>query len=270
MVHLNINQDNSGIAKELVGKRALVTGGTQGGIGEAIVRRLALAGSVVITTARGTPADLKDPGLFIQADVSTPKGTTKVVNEILERFGGVDILVNNVGGSSAPTGGVLAQRDTDWQLALETNLLAAVRLDRGLLPPMLKQGYGVIIHITSIQRRFPGENTMAYSAAKAALANYSKGLATELAPRGIRVNSVAPGFTETKAAGELIQRMAQNLGTDYNGAREELMNSLGGIPIGRTARPEEVAELVGFLASPRASYIIGAEHIIDGGIIRTM
>jgi NAD(P)-dependent dehydrogenase (short-subunit alcohol dehydrogenase family) len=256
--------------KELEGKRVLVTGGTKGGIGEAIVKRLTLAGATVVTTARKAPEEIKDPDLFIQADISTPEGTTRIINKILERFKGIDILVNNVGGSSTPTGGVLKQSDADWQQTFETNLFAAVRLDRGLLPPMLKQGYGVIVHVTSIQRRFPGENTMAYSAAKAALTNYSKGLATELAPKGIRVNTVAPGFTETKAAKELIKRMAQERGTDYNGARQELMDSLGGIPIGRTARPEEVAELIAFLVSDRASYIIGAEHTIDGGIVRTI
>lgn len=255
---------------ELNGKRVLVTGGTKGGMGEAIVKRLTYAGATVITTARSMPDLFKGSDLFIQADVSTPGGTDKVIGAVLERFGGVDILVNNVGGSSTPTGGVLKQTDSDWQKTFETNLFAAVRLDRGLLPPMLEQGHGVIIHVTSIQRRFPGENTMAYSAAKAALANYSKALATELASKGIRVNSVAPGFTETKAAERLINRMAEERGCDYNKARQVLMDSLGGIPIGRTARPEEVAELVAFLVSDRASYIIGAEHTIDGGIVRTI
>lgn len=256
--------------KELEGKRALVTGGTKGGIGEAIVKRLTQAGAVVITTARKTPDELKESELFVEADISTPQGTTKIINHILGNFGGVDILVNNVGGSSTPTGGVLKQSDADWQRTFETNLFAAVRLDRGLLPHMLKQGCGVIVHVTSIQSRFPGENTMAYSAAKAALTNYSKGLATELAPKGIRVNTVAPGFTETKSAERLIKRMAEERGTNYEEARQALMDSLGGIPIGRTARPEEVAELVAFLVSDRASYIIGAEHTIDGGIIRTI
>ena len=111
---------------------------------------------------------------------------------------------------------------------------------------------------------------MAYSAAKAALGNYSKALATELAPKGIRVNSVAPGFTETKSAERLLERMAEERGYDYNDARQALMDSLGCIPIGRTARPEEVAELVAFLVSDRASYIVGAEHTIDGGIVRTL
>ena len=256
--------------KELCGKRVLVTGGTKGGMGEAIVKRLTKAGATVITTARTTPDELNGTELFIQADISTADGTAMIVDYILERFGGVDILVNNVGGSSTPTGGVLKQTDADWQRTFDTNLFAAVRLDRGLIPPMLKQGYGVIIHITSIQRRFPGENTMAYSAAKAALANYSKALASEIAPKGIRVNSIAPGFTETKAAERLIERMAQERECTYDDARQSLMDSLGGIPIGRTARPEEVAELVAFLVSDRASYIVGAEHTIDGGIIRTL
>ncbi len=256
--------------KDLDGKRILVTGGTRGGIGDATVKRLTQAGATVVTTARTVPEELKDSDLFIQADISTPDGTNRIINNILERFGGVDILINNVGGSSTPTGGVLKQSDADWQQTFETNFFAAVRLDRGLLPFMLKQGYGVIIHVTSIQRRFPGENTMAYSAAKAALTNYSKGLATELAPKGIRVNTVAPGFTETKAAEELIRRMARERGTDYDRARQELMDSLGGIPIGRTAKPEEVAELIAFLVSNRASYIIGAEHTIDGGIVRSI
>jgi NAD(P)-dependent dehydrogenase (short-subunit alcohol dehydrogenase family) len=265
-----MNTEKSMYEKELAGKRVLVTGGTGGGIGEAVVKRLAAAGAKVATAARRMPEEPGAADLFIPADISNPAGTTRLVDGILEHFGGIDILVNNVGGSSAPTGGVLAQSDEDWQFAFETNLFAAVRLDRGLLPAMLQQGSGVIVHITSIQRRLPGENTMAYSAAKAALANYSKGLATELAPKGIRVNTVAPGFTETKAAERLIHRMAERLGSDYDGARQNLMDSLGGIPIGRTARPEEVAELVAFLVSDRASYIIGAEHTIDGGIIRSV
>ncbi|MGO4532050.1 SDR family oxidoreductase [Paenibacillus sp. 2TAF8] len=256
--------------QELKGKRVLVTGGTKGGIGEATARRLADAGATVITTARSTPGELKTSGLFIQADISTPEGTSKIVHEILEKFGGIDILVNNVGGSSAPIGGTLMQSDTDWQSVFETNLFAAVRLDRGLVPSMLKQGYGVIVHISSIQRRLPGLNTMVYSAAKAALTNYSKNLATEFASKGIRVNTVAPGFTETEGAKDQISLIAQRSGTNYANARQELMDALGGIPIGRTARPEEIAELVAFLVSDRSSYIIGAEHTIDGGIIRTI
>lgn len=108
------------------------------------------------------------------------------------------------------------------------------------------------------------------SSLKAALTNYSKGLANEVAPYGVRVNSIAPGFIETTAAERLIDQLATSSSTDYNAARQGLMDSLGGIPLGRPGRPEEVAELVAFLASERASSIIGSEHIIDGGTIRTI
>ena len=133
----------------------LVTGGTAG-IGKAVVSRLLKGGARVITTARNpTNGDLhkdREP-VFIQADLSTAAGCTKIVNEVTSRFGGIDILVSVVGASSAPSGGFAALRDEEWQKELNINLLAAVRLDRGLLHGMIKQGFGVIIHVSSIQRR---------------------------------------------------------------------------------------------------------------------
>jgi NAD(P)-dependent dehydrogenase (short-subunit alcohol dehydrogenase family) len=252
---------------ELAGKRALVTGGTKGA-GEAIVWRLAAAGAKVATTARSELPKGQTPDVFVQADVTAADGVNLIVRTVLEQFGGLDILVHNVGGSSAPGGGFAALTDKDWQEDLDTNLLAAVRLDRALLPTMLKQGSGVIVHVSSIQRRLPlFEATLAYAAAKAALTTYSKGLANEVGPKGVRVNTVAPGFTETTAAHALIIRLAQERGVDEKTARQGLMDSLGGIPIGRPNRPEEVAELVAFLVSDRAASIHGSEYVIDGGTI---
>src|SRR5256885_13812435 len=252
---------------EFAGKRALVTGGTKG-MGEAIVRRLAAGGATVATTARSPLPEGQTVGLFVQADISTRDGVDKVVREVLARLGGVDILVNNVGGSSAPSGGVLALSDADWQDTIDANLLAAVRLDRRLLPGMLKQRSGVIIHISSIQRRLPlFEATLAYAAAKAALTTYSKGLSKEVGPRGIRVNTVAPGFIETTAAHRLIMRLADQAGTDESKARQDLIDTLGGIPIARPRPPQEVAGLVAFLVSDRAASIHGSEYVIDGGTV---
>ncbi len=257
------------MSKEFEGKRVLVTGGTKG-IGNAIVMRLFQSGAKIITTARSIPEGLPDAIGFIQADVTTVEGSEKIIHDTLNYFGGLDILVNNVGGSSTSTTGALALGDEDWMNTFQANLFSSVRLDRGFLPSMIKQQKGVIIHISSIQRKLPGNMTMPYSAAKAALTNYSKNLATQFAPDGIRINTVAPGATETAAAQRLIERMAHNSGKDYQGAMQDLMNALGGIPLGRPAKPEEIAELVAFLASDRASYITGCEHIIDGGTLRTI
>src|SRR5437867_32538 len=233
------------------GRRALVTGGTQG-IGAAVVARLREFGAKVLTTARATPAKLADAKLFVAADIATAEGCATVVDAVRDRLDGVDIIVHVVGGSSAPAGGFAALDDKQWQPALDQNLYPAVRLDRALLPAMLEQGAGVIIHITSIQRQLPlPDATIAYAAAKAALSNYSKALSKEVSPKGIRVVRVSPGWVETEAAVRLVTELAKQEGTDYETARKGLMKSLGGIPIGRPARPPEVADLVAFLVSPR-------------------
>src|SRR6202035_3176332 len=141
--------------------------------------------------------------------------------------GGTDIVVHVVGCSSAAAGGFAVLDDREWQRALDLNLFPAVRLDRALLPAMLAQGSGVIIHITSIQRQLPlPEATIAYAAAKAALSNYSKGLSKEVSPKGIRVVRVSPGWVETDAAVRMVEQLAKAAGTDYAGAQKQLMGSL--------------------------------------------
>jgi NAD(P)-dependent dehydrogenase (short-subunit alcohol dehydrogenase family) len=256
--------------RDLHDLRALVTGASKG-IGHAVAVRLREAGATVLATARTAPSDLAEGDQFVAADVTTANGCVMVAEAVRQRLGGLDIIVHVVGGSSAPAGGFAVLDDQEWQRAFDLNLLPAVRLDRALLPAMLKQGAGVIIHITSIQSRLPlPDATIAYAAAKAALANYSKGLSKEVSPKGIRVVRVSPGWVETDGAVGLVQDLATAQGTDYDGARRLLMDSLGGIPIGRPAKPGEVADLVAFLASPRAASITGTEYVIDGGSLPTV
>ena len=254
---------------QLRGLRALVSGGTKG-VGEAVVTRLRNAGVKVLTTARSRGADSGDE-MFVAADVTRAEGCAEIADAVRKRLGGVDIVVHVVGGSSAPAGGFAVLNDEVWQTELNLNLLAAVRLDRALLPAMIEQGSGVVVHVTSIQSQLPlPQSTIAYAAAKAALSNYSKGLSKEVSPKGVRVVRVSPGWVETTAATALIGRLAAEAGSDEKTARERLMDSLGGIPIGRPAKPNEVAELIAFLVSPRAASITGSEYVIDGGTIPTV
>ncbi|GAA0536192.1 SDR family oxidoreductase [Chitinophaga japonensis] len=261
--HFNFNN-------ELKGKIALVTGGTKGA-GKAIAQRLLMAGATVIITARNEPGEENPNFHFIQADLSTAAGAQKVGGEIKNRFGGLDILVNNLGGSETKGGGYAVLTDEDWVTALQTNLLAPVRLDKEFLPGMMEQKSGVIIHIASIQARLPlYDSTLPYAAAKAGLLNYSKGLSNEVAAKGIRVLTVSPGWIMTTASTRMMERIATSSNITVEEATQSVMDALGGIPFGRPAQPEEVAELVGFLVSPRAQYLTGTEYVIDGGTLPTI
>ncbi|HEY8148793.1 MAG TPA: SDR family oxidoreductase [Vicinamibacteria bacterium] len=254
---------------DLGGRKALVTGATKG-IGQAVVARLREAGAVVLGTARTPPRDVADGILFVAADVATGEGCAAVAAAVRSRLGDVDIIVHVVGGSSAPAGGFAVLDDEEWRRALDLNLFSAVRLDRALLPMMLARNSGVIVHVTSIQRQLPlPDATIAYAAAKAALSNYSKGLSKEVSPKGVRVVRVSPGWVETEAAVGLVQEIARKGHIDEDAARSRLMASLGGIPIGRPAKPREVADLIAFLVSAQAASITGTEYVIDGGSVPT-
>ncbi|MEP3072238.1 SDR family oxidoreductase [Maricaulis sp.] len=255
---------------EFAGKRVLVTGGTKG-TGAATVDLFRSRGARVATAARSTPPGDVNADLFVQADLTRPESVGPLADAVTDAFGGIDILVHCLGGSTAPAGGFAALSDDIWHDELQLNLLSAVRLDRAFLPALLARQEGAIIHVTSIQRRLPlHDSTTAYAAAKAALSTYSKALSKEVGPAGVRVNAVAPGWIYTEAAEALVQRIAGNAGTDEAAARQSILDALGGIPIGRPARPEEVAETIAFLASDRAKAIHGTEVTIDGGTVPTV
>lgn len=253
----------------LDGRTALVTGGSKGA-GRAVVDRLRALGADVWTTARTIPEGYDRPDRFIEADTSTAAGA-QAVAERISAAGALDILVHVVGGSSTPPGGHAVITDEQWLHELNLNFLGAVRLDRALLPPMIGSGSGVVLHFGSIQREMPlHEASLPYASAKAALRTYSKGLANELAPLGVRVNMISPGGIETQAYEEFVDRLANGNGTTREEARQSIFDSLGGVPLGRFASTEEIADLVGFLVSDRASAIIGAEYVIDGGTVPTV
>lgn len=255
---------------QLAGMRALVTGGARG-VGAAVVQALVEADVRVVAAARSLPSRAVENVRYIAADLSTAEGALHAADSVRQQLGGIDILVNVVGGSTAPAGGFAALDDSEWSKELDQNLMSAVRLDRALLPAMIAQRSGVVIHVTSIQRVLPlPDSTIAYAAAKAALSTYSKALSKEVTPKGIRVMRVAPGWIETEASVALAERLAAQAGTDYEGGKQLIMNALGGIPLGRPAQPREVADLIAFLVSPRAASISGAEYVIDGGTVPTV
>jgi NAD(P)-dependent dehydrogenase (short-subunit alcohol dehydrogenase family) len=208
--------------------------------------------------------------MFIPADLTTARGCADLAVAARERLGDIDVIVHMLGGSAAPAGGFAALSDAEWAQEIDLNLMPAVRLDRALVPAMVARGSGVVIHVSSIQRSLPlPESTTAYAAAKAALSTYSKSLSKEVSPKGVRVVRVSPGWIETEAAQRMTERVAKGAGVDHEGGKEIVMKSLGGIPIGRPAKPEEIANLIAFLASERAAAITGAEYVIDGGTIPT-
>ncbi|MGO1243041.1 MAG: SDR family oxidoreductase [Sphingobacterium sp.] len=249
----------------LKGQIALVTGGTKG-IGKAIATKLSSEGATLIITARSEPLENSLGHHFIEADHSKNESADIIAQEIIEKYGKLDIIVNNAGANLTPSGGYSVLSDEDWNNEIQLNLMSAVRMNKALIPLMIKQKKGAIINISmnpAIQPMW--EITMAYSAAKAALNAYSKALASELGSKGIRVNTVSPGLVKTPQMQQYIDTMSESSGITVAEATQSLMNKLGNVPLGRPGEPEEVADLVRFLVSKEASYLSGAIYQIDGG-----
>lgn len=251
---------------ELTGTGALVTGGTRG-LGAAIARHLEAAGARVVVAARSR-GDEPVTGTFVAADLATPDGPRDLAAAAVEELGGVDVLVDNAGGQHLSPEGALALTDEDWLADLSTNLLSVVRLDRELVPAMVARGGGVVVHIGSGSARLPQPQSLACSAAEAALTAYSKGLSIEVAPAGVRVNTVLPGVIETSATASHVAAAAERSGQEPDAVRQQMVEGFG-VPTGRMGHPDDVAALVVFLASPRATYLTGSQFVVDGGLIPT-
>ncbi|MFF7632867.1 SDR family oxidoreductase [Kitasatospora sp. NPDC008050] len=247
--------ENGSGTRELAGKRALVTGGSRG-IGAAIVRQLLDAGAEVLTTARSATSAVPRGATFVAADVRTRAGAEELAVAAQEVLGGVDLLVHNVGGAR-PFKGALAIPDEEWQEALDLNFLASVRLDALLAPGMRERRSGVIVHVSSAAVPTVAPPFLHYVAAKAALEAYSRGLAAELAPFGIRVNTVSPGRTATPGGAATREQWAR---LDAGPGQDTTTP-----PLGRVGQPDDIAHAVLFLMSDRASWLTGSNIVLDGG-----
>lgn len=247
--------ENGSGTRELAGKRALVTGGTRG-IGAAVVRRLLDAGAEVLTTARSATDSVPDGAGFVASDVRTRAGAEALATAAHEVLGGVDVLVHNVGGAE-PYKGAFAIPDEVWQDALDLNFLSSVRLDSLLAPGMRERRSGAIVHVSSAAVPPTPPPFLHYTAAKAALENYSRGLAAELAPFGVRVNTVSPGRTATPGGEATRQRWAR-----LDDGPGQATNTP---PLGREGQPDDIAHAVLFLVSDRTSWLTASNLVVDGG-----
>jgi NAD(P)-dependent dehydrogenase (short-subunit alcohol dehydrogenase family) len=260
----------------LENKVAVVTGASRG-IGLATARALAHEGAKVVAGARSPGPGLEELArthdvMAVAGDLSTAEGNERLVAAALERFGGVDVLVNNVGVVHPRFGGFLSITDDDWLATLNINLLATVRACRAALPSLVERR-GSIVTVSSVNAFLPEPGVIDYSAAKGALTNFCKALSKEVGPQGVRVNTISPGPVETDmwhGAGGMTASAAEAMGVDADTALERVVAGLGGFATGRFTRPEEVADLVLMLAGDRTANVTGADFVIDGGLVKTL
>ncbi|MEV4538256.1 SDR family oxidoreductase [Asanoa sp. NPDC049518] len=253
----------------LNGKTAVVTGAGKG-IGLAITRTLAREGVRVIAGSRTITPELSElEGVRpIALDLATPDGPVRLLAEA-EQQGGADILVNNVGATRPRPDGFASITDDDWLQTITINFLTAVRATRAALPQLLERR-GVVVTVCSVNATLPDPLVMDYSAAKAALLNFSKALSKEVGPRGVRVNTVSPGPVETDLwLGE--HGMAQTMGAATGANPGDVKDAAAGqSATNRFTHPQEVADLVVFLASALPGNVTGTDHIIDGGLTTSL
>ena len=266
-IHLQLKLKNgTNMYNSLAGKVALVTGGTKG-IGKSIADKLSKNGATVIITAREDQKVNVNEHYFISNDSTIAGSAQNLAKIIIDKYGRLDIIVNNVGANLSPGGGFDALSDEHWIQDWELNFMSAVRINKAFLPFMIERKSGVVINISTGAAKQPiWEMTMSYSASKAALNVYSKALADELGVHGIRVNVVSPGLVKTP----LMMDFIANIAKKSNASQEEVFKSILekiGPSIQRMAEPEEVADLVNFLVSSDAKYITGINYSIDGGAL---
>jgi NAD(P)-dependent dehydrogenase (short-subunit alcohol dehydrogenase family) len=257
-------------------KVVVVTGASQG-IGLAVVRAFADEGARVVAGARHSSPDLEALGaeaevVAMAVDLATQDGPAALVARAVGAFGGLDVLVNNL-GVGAVRGGFLSVTDEEWRHTFDLNLFSAVRACRAALPALLARGSGAIVNVASVNSFQPDPSVVDYCASKAALASLSKALSMEFGPRGIRVNSVAPGPVRTPfwvGPGGVADQIAEAAGTDREGAFKIAAAGWGGLALdGFFTEPEEVATLVVLLASERLGNVTGSTYVTDGGLIKT-
>ncbi|MGK5638259.1 SDR family NAD(P)-dependent oxidoreductase [Streptomyces sp. URMC 126] len=251
---------------QLEGRRAVVTGAGRG-IGLAVARALTSEGALVMGGTRSdSPALRAATPHTVEVDLATPDGPGRLVEKAVETFGGLDILVNNVGGRTTAATGFLDLTDEDWQAGFDLNFLSAVRAVRAALPALI-ESRGAIVNIGSVNGRLPSPRLTEYSAAKAALANLTKTLSEEFGPRGVRVNTVSPGPVLTDVWRN--PRRAARPDPDAEDGLAEVPRRMG-LTTGEFIAPEEVADMVVLLASRRLPGATGADWLIDAGMLKSL